>query len=206
MATTYTPNTKIGKPAVSDTGWGPVLTAGSDTLDALAPVGGLAVTTHEQPSSSLLVDVAAGKFTDQAGGVQSYAGISSQAVTTLTTKTLYLDGTASWALVVGSSYPTTPHVRLATVVAGATTISSITDNRQSVNVSGSIAEGVNFVLGTATGTKFGTATSQKIGFFNHAPVIQPTMGSATAGGTYTSAEQAMLQAVYDAVRALGLGS
>jgi hypothetical protein len=32
------------------------------------------------------------------------------------------------------------------------------------------------------------------------------MGAATAGGTYTSTEQSMLQAVYNAVRALGLGS
>ena len=35
--------------------------------------------------------------------------------------------------------------------------------------------------------------------------MQPTVGAATAGGSYTSAEQAMLQAVHDAVRALGLG-
>ncbi len=34
-------------------------------------------------------------------------------------------------------------------------------------------DGVNMVLGTTTGTKFGTATSQKIGFFNATPVVQP---------------------------------
>ncbi len=33
---------------------------------------------------------------------------------------------------------------------------------------------VNIVLGTTTGTKIGTATSQKLGFFNAAPVVQPT--------------------------------
>jgi hypothetical protein len=32
------------------------------------------------------------------------------------------------------------------------------------------------------------------------------MGAATAGATYTSNEQSMLQAVYSAVRSLGLGS
>lgn len=31
----------------------------------------------------------------------------------------------------------------------------------------------NFILDTTTGTKFGTATSQKIGFFNATPIIQP---------------------------------
>jgi hypothetical protein len=35
---------------------------------------------------------------------------------------------------------------------------------------------------------------------------QPTMGAATAGASYTTNEQAMLQAVYNAVRALGLGT
>lgn len=206
MSTTYTPNAKLGKPAISDTGWGPVLTAGSDALDALAPIGGLAVTTHEQPSATLLVDVAAGKFVDQAGGVQTYAGVSSQAITLSTTKTLYLDGTSSWALVVGSAYPATAHVRLATVVAGATTITSITDNRLAFGVAGSIADGANLVLGTATGTQIGTATSQKLGFFGHAAVVQPTVGAGTAGAIYTATEQAMLQAVFNAVRALGLGS
>jgi hypothetical protein len=33
---------------------------------------------------------------------------------------------------------------------------------------------VNVVLGTTTGTKFGTATSQKLAFFNATPIVQPT--------------------------------
>lgn len=40
-----------------------------------------------------------------------------------------------------------------------------------------ISDGVNIVLGTSSGTKFGTATSQKIGFFNSTP--------ATKRGAYT---------------------
>lgn len=35
------------------------------------------------------------------------------------------------------------------------------------------ADAYNLVLGTTTGTKFGTATNQKIGFFNATPIIQP---------------------------------
>jgi hypothetical protein len=130
MSTSYTSSVKLGEPAVSDTGWGPVLNANWTTLDGLGPVGALAVTTHEQPSSTLHVDVAAGKFIKFDGTVGTYAGVSNQAITLSTTKTLYLDGTAAWALVVGSSYPSTPHVRLATVVAGGSTITSITDDRQ----------------------------------------------------------------------------
>lgn len=36
-----------------------------------------------------------------------------------------------------------------------------------------LAEAVNIALGTTTGTKIGTATSQKLGFFNATPIIQP---------------------------------
>jgi hypothetical protein len=37
-----------------------------------------------------------------------------------------------------------------------------------------LAEASNIVVGTTTGTKIGTATSQKLGFFNKAPVVQPS--------------------------------
>lgn len=37
-----------------------------------------------------------------------------------------------------------------------------------------LADPHDFVLGTTAGTKIGTGTSQKIGFFNATPVIQPT--------------------------------
>ena len=36
------------------------------------------------------------------------------------------------------------------------------------------ADGVNIVLSSTTGTKLGTATSQKLGFFNATPIVQPT--------------------------------
>ena len=36
------------------------------------------------------------------------------------------------------------------------------------------ADGVNVVLSSSTGTKFGTATTQKLGFFNATPVVQQT--------------------------------
>jgi hypothetical protein len=44
-----------------------------------------------------------------------------------------------------------------------------------------------------------------IGFFGTTPVAQQaSSGAATAGGTYTATEQAMLQEAYDALRAYGL--
>lgn len=49
-----------------------------------------------------------------------------------------------------------------------------------------LGEGVNIVGGTATGSKIGTATTQKFGFYNATPVIQQTQAaltnSVTAGG------------------------
>jgi hypothetical protein len=72
--------------------------------------------------------------------------------------------------------------------------------------SASVADGGNVAVGTSTGTQIGTATNQKLGFFGKTPAVQPTMGSATAGSSWTSNEQAMLNAVYAAIRALGLGS
>lgn len=51
-----------------------------------------------------------------------------------------------------------------------------------VSIGGTItlSDAKNLVLGTTTGTKFGTATSQKIGFFNSTPIVQPTGDVITA--------------------------
>jgi hypothetical protein len=54
------------------------------------------------------------------------------------------------------------------------TISS-TDTLTNKTLSGvTIADATNIILNTTTGTKIGTATSQKIGFFDKTPVVQPT--------------------------------
>ena len=66
-----------------------------------------------------------------------------------------------------------------------------------------LADTVNIVLNTTTGTKIGTATSQKLGFFNATPVVQQTGGVSTAGASYTATEQSMLQTVYNALRTFG---
>ncbi len=51
-----------------------------------------------------------------------------------------------------------------------------------------ITDAKNIILATTTGTKIGTATSQKLGFWNAAPIVQPTTAVAAAtrvggGGT-----------------------
>lgn len=206
MSNTYTPNVKLAMPAIGDTAWSVPINGNCTTIDGFTAVGALAVSTTEVPSATLNVAVAAGPYIKQDGTVGVFAGATSQAITASSTRVLYLDLAASGALTVAASYPTTPHVRLATVVAGNTTINTIADNRQCFNVVGSWADGVNITLGTAVGTQIGTASSQKLGFFGKSPTVQPTMGSATAGSSYTTNEQAMIQTVYNAVRSLGLGS
>ncbi len=206
MSNTYTANTKLAMPAIGDTGWAVPVNGNCAVLDALSPIGGLAVTTTEVPSASFNVAVAAGTYIKQDGTIGAFAGAASHAIAASSTQVLYLDLTNSGALVVAAAYPTTPHVRLATVVAGSGTISSVADNRQCFNVVGSWADGVNITLGSTIGTQIGTAPGQRLGFFGKTPTTQPMMGAATAGATYTSNEQSMLQAVYNAVRLLGLGS
>jgi hypothetical protein len=204
LSTTYTSNTKLGQPALSDTGWSTPLNNNCTTLDGLAPVGALCVTLHEVPSSSLNVAVAAGSYIQQDGTIGTYAGSSSQAITASSTKVLYLDLTASGALTVAASYPATAHVRLATVVAGSSMITSVTDNRQSFNICGSFLDGINWTFGSTNGTQIGTATTQKIGFYGTTPVVQQTGGAATASSSWTSTEQGMLNRAYSALRSLGL--
>lgn len=43
-----------------------------------------------------------------------------------------------------------------------------------------VFDGANFALGTTTGTKIGTAVTQKLGFWNAAPVVQPAAAGQAA--------------------------
>lgn len=45
-----------------------------------------------------------------------------------------------------------------------------------------ISDGSNIVLSGTTGTKIGTATTQKLAFYNSAPVVQPAGASVTTAG------------------------
>jgi hypothetical protein len=45
--------------------------------------------------------------------------------------------------------------------------------RISSNRAITVSDGGNVALGTTTGTKIGTATTQKLGFYNATPVVQP---------------------------------
>lgn len=70
----------------------------------------------------------------------------------------------------GSSYPT--YLTFETTATSATTRTE----RLRIDNAGDFTffDGADFILGTSTGTKFGTATTQKIGFFNATPIVQGT--------------------------------
>jgi len=128
MSISYTPNTKLAKPAANDTGWDVPLNANAATLDGMTAIGALCVSTHETPSASLNVDVSAGLFISSTGAVVTYAGVTSQAIPAGATRYLYL--TDAGVLTLGTAWPTaTQHVPLAVVVAGASAIASVTDAR-----------------------------------------------------------------------------
>ena len=57
----------------------------------------------------------------------------------------------------------------------------------------------NFVLNATTGTKIGTATTQKLGFYNKAPIVQPTAITSPTLTTPTANETALKTAI-DALR------
>lgn len=131
---TFTTNLKITRPLDNDSGWGTTLNANSDIIDGLSPIGALFVSTAESPSASLNVRVTGGTYERAGGQIGTYAGTSSFAVTLSATSNLWL--TDAGTLTAGASWPGTPHVRLAVVVAGVSTITTITDARLATGSAG----------------------------------------------------------------------
>lgn len=66
-----------------------------------------------------------------------------------------------------------------------------------------LTNGVNVSAGTSTGSKIGTGSTQKLGFFNVTPAAQQSGAAQTASGTYGATEQDMLQKAYNCLRTFG---
>jgi hypothetical protein len=68
-----------------------------------------------------------------------------------------------------------------------------------------IADAKNVVLNTSTGTKWGTATTQKQAWWNATPVVQPTAVADASGGAIIDVEgRAALNALLARLRTLGI--
>ena len=84
-------------------------------------------------------------------------------------------------------------------------VSNLTAATLGLSGTKTVFDGVNLAFGTGTGTKLGTATSQKIGFFNATPVVQPaTVTDPTGGVTQDAEARTAINAIIDRLQELGL--
>lgn len=149
-------------------------------LEGLGALGPLSVITNEIPvSSSLFVAIAAGTFRASNGSDVIYAG-GTVAVTASTTTKVWLDEAAT--IQTGSSYPSGPILKLASVTAATSTITSIVDDRRYLAVTGGLPRRpVRTVTATtdtptiADGLILADATAAAIAF------TLPTLTTAQAG-------------------------
>ena len=104
------------------------------------------------------------------------------------TLTLGVAGTAGGALAFKGSTSGTATLQTA-AAAGAVTVTlpAVTDTLAVLGANtftgAQTLSDVDIVLGTTTGTKFGTATTQKLGFYNATPVVQQATTGTTTGFT-----------------------
>lgn len=146
MSTTYTTNVGLGCPSYDQAGWDAPLRDTIALLDSLAPVGALGCRAREILSTSLYVSFAPGSFRSSTGSEVGYAG-ATVAVPTAATTRYWLDDAGT--LQSGSAWPSGPYVPLATVVAGASTITSVADARLAF---GSLGTGPRLAVTTQPGT------------------------------------------------------
>lgn len=142
--------------------------------------------------------------TNGAGTVTSVGG-------TGTVNGLTLTGTvtSSGSLTLGGTLDLSSPPAIGGSAAAAGTFTNLT-----ANTSVTLADAVNIAVNATTGTKIGTATSQKIAFYNSTPIVQPattgtvtgfTAGSGTAvkdDSTFTGDTGATAYTIGDVVKAL----
>jgi hypothetical protein len=182
VATTFTANALLKKPSTADRYWDVPLNANSDFLDGVSAVGQLLVTPTEVPSATLNVRVTAGNYVMANGTVGSFPGVSSYALPASTSLVLWL--TDAGVLSASAAFPTSPHVRLATVVTGPASVQTITDGRVGlrtcgpgagfVSKSGDTITGPLSVASATTGVAALAAdpNAQVVGFFGATPATQ----------------------------------
>ena len=78
----------------------------------------------------------------------------------------------------------------------------VTNSKITLGLEVGITDAKNIILGTTTGTKIGTATTQKLGFWNVTPVVQQATNAYTSDGegvAYTGIDNAQAGTVYATV-------
>ncbi len=134
-------------------------------------------------------------------GAAEGAGLALVVISSGTDEALTINAKGSGAIGIGSVSTGAVTITPATTITGAVTCSSTLSctafTATSIAGTGTIAatghitmsDAKNIVVNTSTGTKIGTATTQKLGFWNATPVVQPIASTDTstgaAGGTST---------------------
>lgn len=86
------------------------------------------------------------------------------------------------------------------------TILSLLTNKLDL-AGGTLTDGANIAVGTVTGTKLATAVTQKLGFFNSAPVVQPLgadQAAVTLGNTDNEIGGLVISAAYTQAEVVSL--
>lgn len=192
---TYTASRNIAKPASGNSGAGYVATwdANLDLIDSFGAIGALAVAAREVPSTSLNVRVSAGSFRKADGSIVAYAGTSSQAVTTATTNYVFL--TDAGVLTVNTSGFPSNCVRLATVVAAATTITSVADAGVFLAVVGVGSPTIAAGTGAGTSPTVTVTGNDRAGLISVATGTAPAASAVVATITSSTASGAAPKAV-----------
>lgn len=197
MSTSYTANCRLQMPATADRNWDVNLNANALILDGISAIADFIVTTHEQPSSSLLVDVAPGTYPNASNVSTNYARVSGLTLTGSATNYIYIIVSTGVLTVNQTGFPVgTSIIPVATVAAGPSTITGIADARMpfrpvgtqtslqllggSMNDAGGV---VTVHTGTANGTAWAGATTEKQSAYGATPVVQPSGASQAAVGT-----------------------
>lgn len=72
---------------------------------------------------------------------------------------------------------------------------------------GTMTDAANIAVGSTTGSKIGTAASQKLGFFGATPVVQQSkVADPTGGATQDAEARTAIAAVIDVLEALGFSA
>jgi hypothetical protein len=129
MSTTYTQNTGLGIPSLDDASYVSTISTNLSTLDAQSAIGMFGVSRTENPSTTLNVRINGGSFRKADGTVVTVSTVASQAMTANQTNYVYLTNTGTVTVNTTGFPAATDIVRVATVVASGTNITSITDAR-----------------------------------------------------------------------------
>jgi hypothetical protein len=156
-----TPRIGLSRPALDARDWHLPLDANCDVIDAIAPVGDLAVLPAESPSASLNIKVAEGWYADAGGALTEFAGDSSFALTASATNYVYLD--AAGALTANTTgFPTTNCLPLAVAETDGSTVISITDRRVAFAPVGTAGGGAPIGASYVTLATSSTLTAERV--------------------------------------------